>query len=81
MSANYNNNSSSGTAAAAVVASGLIPSSPQSTPTPTTTMASPPYLNIQTFQTYIEVLADKEATDETKLKGAQEISNNFEVIF
>jgi hypothetical protein len=49
----------------------LIPKSPQS---------SPPYLNLQTFQSYIDLLTDKETNDETKLKAAQELSNNFEVI-
>ena len=51
-------------------AAGAIPKSPQLITTP----------QAQTFQSYIDLLSDKETNDETKLKAVQEISNNFEVI-
>ena len=44
-----------------------------------TAITSSPVPQVQTFQSYIDLLVDKEANDETKLKAAQEISNNFEV--
>ena len=66
MSTTFNNNNNNSGA-------GAIPKSPQLPTTNQTPQA-------QTFQSYIDLLADKESNDETKLKAVQEISNNFEVI-
>lgn len=37
------------------------------------------HININTYKSYVTVLADPNAKDELKLKTAQELSENFEV--
>ena len=54
-------------------------SSPTAACIPKSPQPTAPYLNAQTFQSYIDLLTDQDANDESKLKAAQELSNNFEV--
>lgn len=43
-------------------------------------MAPPdPLTQMNTYKSYVTMLADAGAKDETKLKAAQELSENFEV--
>lgn len=40
-----------------------------------------PHTQMNTYRSYVTMLADPGAKDEIKLKAAQELSENFEVIF
>lgn len=41
--------------------------------------AGEPLAQVNTYRSYVTVLADPSAKDEIKLKAAQELSENFEV--
>ncbi|XP_071454988.1 transformation/transcription domain-associated protein [Hetaerina americana] len=49
-------------------------------PPPTSTGGSDPMTQMNTYRSYVTMLADPGAKDEIKLKAAQELSENFEII-
>lgn len=46
-----------------------------------TTGPGDPHTQMNTYRSYVTMLADPGAKDEIKLKAAQELSENFEVCF
>jgi transformation/transcription domain-associated protein len=51
---------------------------PSTTSTPSA-IVSDPLSQMNTYRSYVTILADHSAKDEIKLKAAQELSENFEV--
>jgi hypothetical protein len=52
---------------------------PGSAPVPSVATVSDPLTQMNTYRSYVTMLADPVAKDEIKLKAAQELSENFEV--